>query len=133
MSAPPTTNTTAAIASWDPASSTLSWWYTHPGDCNQDSMTAITDLTPLGVHFGEIGPFDMQSAQAVIDTNQDGAINVADLAAIGMNFGRRISEFNVYGGGSPAEKPGNAAPSTISPLATIVFNAASNFAQRQTE
>ncbi len=133
VSAPPTTNTAAALASWDPASSTLYWWYSHPGDCNQDSMTGITDLTPLGVHFGETGPFDNLSAQAAVDTNQDGIINAADLAAIGMNFGRRISEYNVYGGGGPADKPGNAAPSILAPLATLAFSAASNFTQRQTE
>lgn len=79
-----------------------------PGDANHDQIANMTDLLPIGLHFGSTGstrpnaslawtpqPAPLwNSTQANgrdlrhVDTNGDGVINNADTLAITLNFGQ---------------------------------------------
>src|SRR5438552_196800 len=48
-----TNNAAAAPSSYYDVTHTLSWYYALPGDYDQNGEVNISDLTPLGVHFGQ--------------------------------------------------------------------------------
>jgi len=95
-SAPPVNAESAPLLMYIAASSTLGWGYFDSGDYDQNGEVNVADLTPLGLHFGEAGPFASDSAQAVIDGDGNGEINLADVTPIGLNFGRRVEGYRVY-------------------------------------
>lgn len=125
-STPPGTNASKALPSWNAFTSTLSWYYCVNGDYNQDGAVAINDLTPLGIHYGELGPFAPNSAQTAIDGNSDQALNVGDLTAIGVNYGRNAANgYAVYGSTDPAQYPAsNEEAPSFAPLATVPLSTA---------
>ncbi|MBN2083216.1 PKD domain-containing protein [bacterium] len=96
VSAPPDLNSAAAVLSWNSASQDLSWYYTHPGDYNQDGLVTVSDITPLGVNFNAAGPFAIESALAVVDGNSDGMITVSDITPIGQNFNKSIERYQAF-------------------------------------
>lgn len=60
--------------------------YVMPGDYDQNSEVNVADLTPLAVHFGKKGPFELGSVETVVDGDSNGEINIADISVIGANF-----------------------------------------------
>ena len=78
-SAPPTDAASAAHLTFDGATDELYWAYTTNGDYDQNGEVNISDLTPLGQHFGESGEFDYDDIQAVIDGDSNGEINISDV------------------------------------------------------
>lgn len=125
-STPPGTNASKALLAWDAASATLSWGYTVSGDYNQDGTVAIIDLTPLGMHYGEHGPFPGTAVQSVIDGNGDQVLNTGDLTAIGVNYGRNAAAgYAVFESTDTAQYPaGNTEPPLLPVLATVPLAAA---------
>lgn len=85
----------------------LSWYYENTGDYDQNGEVNIADLTPLGVNFGNSGPFAEDSAQWMVDGDHNGEINLADITPIGINFGERVDGYAIYAGqdgsGYPAD------------------------------
>jgi len=104
----PTTDASRTSLSWDPATSTLSWRYASQGDYNQDGLVTVSDLTPLGQHFGAEGPFDFSSAISCVDGNLDGFITVSDITPIGVNFDNQVTSYNVYASASLSDYPAGA-------------------------
>jgi hypothetical protein len=74
----------------------LQWSYVNPGDYDQNGVVNISDLTPLGVHFGAVGPFAESSARWMVDGDGNGEINLADITVIGQNFGNEVSGYELY-------------------------------------
>lgn len=72
------------------------WYYYSTGDYDQNGETNIADLTPLGRHFGEIGPFDESSVQSVIDYDSNEVINISDITGIGIGYGSTVSQYSFY-------------------------------------
>jgi PKD repeat protein len=101
-SAPPMGEASATVLSYNASASTLSWRYYSNGDYNQDGLVSISDLTPLGQHYGESSPlsgdqpFPPDSLGAVIDGNGDGIINISDITQIGQNYGVRVDGYRIY-------------------------------------
>ncbi len=100
-----------ASLSYDADTQTLSWQHFSPGDYNQDGLVAVSDLTPIGIHFNQDVPAgsdpdgrDSSSIEDVVDGSNDGKVNVADLTAIGLNYQNRTSSYNIYKG-DPADLP----------------------------
>jgi len=96
VSAPPADDSSATHLSIDNVDHELFWSNAFTGDYDQNGEVNIADLTPLGAHFGEIGPFDPDSIQAVVDADHNGEINIADVTPIGANFGRQLTGYNIY-------------------------------------
>ena len=112
--------------------------YTNPGDYDQNGEVGITDLTPLGLLFGEVvdsgpitGIYGVQGypVQQVIDGDGNGEINIGDITPIGTNFGNDVLRgYNVYASADPADVPAaNDAPSTIVPIATSAAGSVHGF------
>jgi hypothetical protein len=57
----------APLLELDVDGSTLKWHFASPGDYDQNGEVNVADLTPLGLHFAETGPFDPLSVLSVID------------------------------------------------------------------
>jgi len=99
---PPMGDASATVLSYSAGAATLSWRYYSHGDYNQDGLVSVSDLIPLGQHYGEgspVGagqPFPPASLGAVIDGNGDGLINLSDIITIGQNFGVRVAGYHVY-------------------------------------
>jgi len=92
----PTTNASAAVLALNESTKMLEWGYASQGDYDQNSETNIADLTPIALHFGEVGPFDYFTVQSVVDGDSNGEINIADLTPIGLNFQRRVQKYDVF-------------------------------------
>ncbi|MCC7479387.1 hypothetical protein IT575_13155 [bacterium] len=86
----------------DTVAGTASFSLYNAGDYNQDGRVAVTDLTPIGIHFGESVPLPPpapeNSIQAVVDGSDDGIVNVQDLTAIGLNFLARLDTYQLHMG-----------------------------------
>jgi len=104
VSTPPDLAAAAAL-SWNSGTGDLSWYYTHPGDYNQDGLVTVSDITPLGQNFGAEGPFAIDSALSVVDGNSDGLITVSDITPVGQNFGKQLAACQAYHSGSAADYP----------------------------
>ncbi|MEZ5337575.1 MAG: PKD domain-containing protein [bacterium] len=106
------------------ASSTIGlfWHYYNQGDYDQNGEVNISDLTPLGIHLKESGPWSPASIQGVVDGDGNNEINLADITPIGANFGARISLYNLYASDDINDYPAAGGPSTIAPYATNEFS-----------
>ncbi|MCH7472945.1 hypothetical protein IIA79_08350, partial [bacterium] len=121
----PVSDASAAALSWDGEASTLSWGYNCQGDYDQNGEVNISDLTPLGMHFGKSGGFAPDSIEAVVDGDANGEINIADVTPIGINFKRVVDQYNVYQSLSLGDMPGaNGEVSTFTPLASLEMSLA---------
>lgn len=110
---------------WDAVGVQLQWYFTQPGDYDQNGVVGVTDLAPLGKHFGEAGPFPYESALSVIDGNRDGVINVQDLTLIGQRYGSSIEGYNLYASDDINDVPATYdAVSTIPPIASFMLDEA---------
>ncbi|MCC7476966.1 PKD domain-containing protein [bacterium] len=130
-SAAPDSDGAASTLAYDSEAQTLEWQHFSPGDYNQDGQVAVSDLTPIGIHFNKDVPAgsdpdgrDAASIEDVVDGSNDGKVNVSDLTAIGLNFQDRVSSYNIYQGALadlPASNSG-ANGAGAQKLATIPFN-----------
>jgi len=121
-SMPPVNDASGTEAHWDPTSQALSWRYFCTGDYDQNSEVGVTDLTPLGANFGAKGPFDPESALAVVDGDSNGELNVSDITPIGANFARRVQGYEVYAGPTPDSLPSaNDEPTSVAPIGFVPF------------
>jgi PKD repeat protein len=111
VSIPPDLDSAAAVLSWDSGAGNLTWYYSHPGDYNQDGLVTVNDITPLGVNFNAEGPFDIASALSVVDGNSDGLITVNDITPIGQNYNKSIERYQAFHSESMSDYPtSNTAP-----------------------
>ncbi len=83
----------------------LSWYYSNPGDYDQNGIVGISDLTPLGMHFNEQGPFAESSVQSVVDGDGNDLISISDITPIGTNFGNQVEAYAVYGSADESDYP----------------------------
>jgi hypothetical protein len=113
-----------AILSWDAGAQNLDWDYYNQGDYNQDGAVGLTDLTPLGIHFGETGPFSVHDAISVVDGNGDQAIGLPDVTPIGINYRRNAAGgYQVFEALDTSLYPANEEPSMLGALSATGFNA----------
>jgi len=141
--APPTADRSRTELSWDEDSATLSWRYCSSGDYDQNGEVSVSDLTPLGVHFGKEAaeqsqsvidqlaggpgapPFGLTAIEGVVDGDQNGQIGISDITPIGQNFYASVSAYWVYAGSEAEDYPAaNGAASTLIPLAEIALSEA---------
>lgn len=129
VSAAPVSNLSAAPLSFD-GTDTLNWYYTSQGDYDQNGETFLADLTPLGLHLGDVGPFDISSNVFVVDGDQNTQVTLADLTPIGVNFQKTVDGYNIYNSQDAADAPPTGTPadngsaSTTTLLGTVAFNTA---------
>jgi hypothetical protein len=71
------------------------WSYRQQGDYDLNGSVTISDLTPIGLHFGKntLSP-DWQQAQ-LADGDGNGEVNIADVTPIGANFGGRVDGYEL--------------------------------------
>jgi len=116
----------------DQGAGTLSWDYRLSGDYDQNSLVSISDLTPLGIHFGKIGPFANASVESVVDGDGNGEINIGDITSIGQNFGRGVETYNIYAQSDLNDYPTSAsALSTVSAASTTAFSSVQGIASAE--
>jgi len=113
----PARDASATVLSLDLGNTELHWGYYNQGDYDQNSEVNVADLTPLGRHFLEAGPFLVNAIGAVVDGDGNGEINVADLTPIGANYGRRVRGYRIYESLDAGNYPAvNDAPSALAAL-----------------
>ena len=99
VSAPPSSSASATVLSWDDEAGVFQWRYYSAGDYDQNGLVGVSDLTPLGVHFGKSsggGPFDPSTVESVVDGDSNGLIGVSDVTPIGQNFGVKCQGYRLY-------------------------------------
>jgi hypothetical protein len=96
----PNTPRDKAALRWSYATDTLSWYYCNTGDYDQNGQVGLTDLTPLGLRFGQSAPaggFDEDSVLRQTDGDGNGGIQLGDLAVLGMNWAKSgVGGYNIY-------------------------------------
>ncbi len=108
-STPPSSTRSAAWLRYE--TSVFTWYYGNQGDYNQNGVVGLSDLTPLGMYYGETGPFDWKLDKWCIDGDGNGVLNLGDITPLGVNFGRRLSGYRLYHAGSASDYPAsNTAP-----------------------
>lgn len=84
------------------------------GDGDQNGESNISDLTPIGIAFGDTpGAADLTGANADYDKN--GEVNISDLTPLGAHFGQLTSGIDIL--------IGNAANDTSTVLETLAWSA----------
>ncbi len=82
-----------ALAKDDDDRYQITWHYRNAGDYDQDGKVAISDVTPLAVHFGEKVGEDDNSICAVIDGDNDGRVHIGDITPIAINYGADVAGY----------------------------------------
>lgn len=115
-----------AILAYNEASLELEWGYYSIGDYDQNGEVNVTDITPIVVNYGQSGPFEANSLQAVVDGDINGEINISDITPIVLNFGSFTTHFEVFRSSSESDyttsPQGANGPGTES-LGTVTFDA----------
>lgn len=76
----------------------IQWNYKNVGDYDLNSEVNISDITPIGVHFGDTAASaDWKTAGRFADGDGNGEVNLADITPIGINFGHRVASYAVEG------------------------------------
>ena len=120
----PTNATSAAVASWEEQTGYM-WFFYNAGDYNQDGIVSASDLTPVGQHYGETGPFDPASAVDVIDGNHDETIDDNDMPIIGKYLANQIVGYNLYTSNDPDDYTfSSTSPSRTSEIAQLAMSEA---------
>ena len=128
----PRDDLSAAVASWDPATSTLSWYYYNQGDYWCDGEVNVADLTVICDHFGESAGDDVNSATYVGDGDGNGVVGAEDIEIVKQNFGICIGGYNVYASDSEAAYPqSNVASSVTEPVSIIHYDCSDYIDQPQ--
>ena len=75
--------------------SVYEWSYRQHGDYDLNGTVNISDLLPIGIHYGKnmLSP-DWQQAQ-LADGDINGVINVGDVTAIGLNWNGRVDGYEL--------------------------------------
>jgi hypothetical protein len=80
---------------------TLSWSYRNGGDYSSDGEVNISDITPVGQHFGKTSAAADWNAASSADGDGNGEVNLGDITPIGAGFLNQVSGYNVYGADTP--------------------------------
>ncbi len=124
-SAAPVNPASQCTLSVDQPGGKLNWEYRCTGDYDQNGLVNISDLTPLGIHFGKSGPFADTSVESVVDGDGNGEINLGDITPIGQNFGRGVESYNIYTAADLSDYPaGGGSASTLAAAGTTAFASA---------
>lgn len=111
----------AALASWDEDSGTLSWYYYHPGDYNQNGIVDILDLTQIGLHDQLEVTDDPNTLESIVDYNCNGVVDIGDMEGIDDHWQSRIDGYYIYSSTDIADYPvRNDSPPAIEPLGSIL-------------
>lgn len=100
----------------------LQWYYSLPGDFDQDGRVFMDDLIEFDIHNETPGPFSIGQVESLIDSNMDSYIATDDVTAFGKHLNQTIDGYNVYTTAAPGQVPTDPqAPSTLSPAAYVPF------------
>jgi len=73
----------------------LEWTYNNRGDYDLNGLVTVSDLTPIGVHFGKDSSAADWAAASCADGNGNGLIEVGDITPIGQNFNSSVTNYVV--------------------------------------
>ena len=71
----------------------ITWQYRNVGDYNQDGTVGVSDLTPVGVHYGKTSSSPDWETARLADGNGDGLIGLSDITPLGQNYGHRVDGY----------------------------------------
>ncbi len=118
----PRNDLSAAVASWDAGTQTLSWYYYNHGDYNCDGDVGVADMTPVLQNYMQSASSDVNSVKYIADGDFSGVIDDDDIDIIGQHWGSRVAGYNVYAGDDPsAYSPDHDALSPAAPASTIWY------------
>jgi hypothetical protein len=84
-------------------SAELEWLHYQTGDYDHNGEVNISDLTPVGTHFGKnTGSPDWLTGALLADGDGNGEINIADVTPIGQNFGAVVGGYVVQARSLPS-------------------------------
>ncbi|MCB1220445.1 MAG: hypothetical protein H7A35_15020 [Planctomycetales bacterium] len=86
----------------DNGEQSIQWNYRNVGDYDLNGLVAISDITPIGVHFGKDSSTpDWKAVSRFIDGDRNGEVNISDITPIGVNFNHRVASYLIEGGPGP--------------------------------
>jgi len=101
----------------------LEWYYSLPGDFDQDGRVFMDDLILFDIHNETPGPFEPGQVESLIDSNMDSYIATDDVTAFGVHLNQTIDGYNVYTTADPGQVPTDLQlPSTLSPVTYVAFS-----------
>ncbi|MBN2082346.1 pre-peptidase C-terminal domain-containing protein [bacterium] len=91
----------------------LSWTYRHRGDYDQNGEVNVSDISPIGVHFGKTNAGADWNMAQVADGDSNGQVLASDLTPIGQNFGSIVQGYVVESTATPGDAGSWAAQTTV--------------------
>lgn len=73
----------------------LEWEYNNRGDYDLNGLVTVSDLTPIGIHFGKDSSAPDWAAASCADGNGNDLIEVGDITPIGQNFNSSVTNYVV--------------------------------------
>jgi hypothetical protein len=84
-------------AFYDEDANEVYWYYSLKGDCDQNGVVTIGDLSRLGNYLGStVTAADQDKAIAAADCDGNGEVNINDLSAMGPNLNKQLVRYRVW-------------------------------------
>ena len=84
-------------AYYDEGSNEVYWYYSFRGDCDQNGVVNISDLSRLGAYLGSsVTEADQSKAVAAADCDGNGEVNINDLSAMAPNLNKQLVRYRVW-------------------------------------
>ncbi|MCB1219210.1 MAG: hypothetical protein H7A35_05810 [Planctomycetales bacterium] len=74
----------------------MEWTELNWADYDHNGEVGISDITPLGIYFGQAGPWQPSEPQYWVDGDGNGVITLADITPIGQRYGTSVKGYNTY-------------------------------------
>jgi hypothetical protein len=118
----PRNDESAALASWDAGSKTLSWYYYNHGDYSCTGSVGADDITLVGTNLGQTSGGDLNSLAGVIDGDGSGVVDEGDVYILEDYWGNEVYGYNVYVAADDASYPvTSSSRSLLEPELSVIF------------
>lgn len=75
----------------------LEWTYVNAGDYDLNGEVNISDLTPVGMHFGDDDASADWNLARCADGDRNGEVNISDVTPLGLHYGAACDCYHIYG------------------------------------
>jgi hypothetical protein len=82
---------------YDEPSHEIQWYLSLKGDCDQNGVVNISDITRLAAYLNQsVAPGERGTAKAAADCDENGEVNISDISAMGAHLNEQLTAYRIW-------------------------------------